>query len=146
MAVGPLLTLGQVGFGAAGAIAKGAGDAAGYRHAEDKAQRMALAARTAADETDAQLREELTTTLGNIEAIRAAANIDPTSPTGLAIMDEEQRVSDRQRRIKVGSLKAQATQYDRDAAFYGSMAGPALGLGFLNAFSGGIKTLAGLGR
>jgi hypothetical protein len=133
-----------IGLSVLSGIMGAQGQSAAYRYAQSQAERRALAARTAADQTDAALRDQLVTTLGNIEAIRASANIDPTSPTGQAILEREREVSERQRRIQVGNLQAQGAQYESDAAFYGSAASSALGIGYLNAFGSGIKSLVGM--
>jgi hypothetical protein len=146
MGIAAALSAAPLALSAFGSITEAQGKAAGYRQAEDKAQRQAMAARTAADQTDTALREELATTLGNIASIRAAANIDPTSPTGLAIAEEERRQSERQRLIRTGNLRAQATQSDRDASFNRYAASNAMTSGYINAFSQGIKGLSGLGR
>lgn len=131
-----------MGLQVAGGIMGSQGQAAGYRHAAAQAERKALAARTAADETDASLRGELMTTLGNIRAIRAAAGVLPDSPTGLAIAAGEEKESDRQRLIKVSSLIAQSKQYSDDASFYKSAASTALSTGYLTAFGKGISGLS----
>lgn len=141
-AAAPLAILGT-GMAAGGEFLKARGQAEGYRHQEEKAQRAAMAARTAADETDTVLREELNTTLGNIAAIRAASGVTLDSPTGIAITDEESRVSDRQRRISVGNLTRQATQYESDARYYRSAAGSALLAGAVGAAGTAFRGLSG---
>lgn len=138
------LAIGATGLQVMGGLSAAQGQAAGYRYAQDRAERLELNAKTAANETDTQLREELGRTLGQIQAIRAAANTDGSSPTAIAIEDEETRQSDRQRRIKVGNLNAQASQYGADAEYYGYAGGQALQTGYLNAFATGIKGLAGV--
>lgn len=88
------------------------------RAADFEAAQAEVAARHGeirAAETDAQLREELSSVIGNIRAIRASSGISPDSPTTQAIIDEESRVSERQRRIQVFNELAQA-QSDRRSA------------------------------
>lgn len=145
---GPLavgLALGGTGLQTAGEVSKGRGQAAGYQFQEAQAQRKAAATRTAADQTDAAYREELTTTLGNIGAIRAAAGVDPSSPTTAAIMEHETMISDRNRTIKVGNLTSQAESYDDSAEYYRYAAESALDTGYLSAFGTVIKGLGGAG-
>jgi hypothetical protein len=132
-----------VAFQAGGALLEGIGRSQAYRHQEDRAERLAAAARTAADQTDAHLRDELITTLGNISAIRAAAGASSDSPTSIAIMDNERDVSERQRRTRVGNLRGQAAQYDRDAEYFGSASRFALGVGAFNAFNKGFAGVVG---
>ncbi|BEV44423.1 hypothetical protein [Afipia carboxidovorans] len=137
------LSLAGAGLSAAGEISKARGQAAGYQFQEAQAQRKAAAARVAADQTDAALREELTTTLGNIGAIRAAAGIDPSSPTTDAIMQRETLISDRNRMIKVGNLNSQAEANDDAAGYYRYAAESAMNTGYMSAFASVIKGIGG---
>src|SRR5688572_30534936 len=93
------------------------GDAAAQEFKAEQAERRAEAGRLNAVQTDVFFREELNTALANIDAIRAASSIDPTSPTTAAIKSEEARISDRARNIKVQSILAQANEDEREAAF-----------------------------
>lgn len=141
----------QAGYAAAGlevvgGLLEAKGKAEGYKYSEEKARRQAAAARTAADETTAQLTDELSTTLGNIQAIRAAAGADSASPTALAIMGKETEVAERQRRIQVGNLYAQAEQSELDRRYFRSAASSALLAGTVGAFARGAKTLAATGK
>lgn len=88
----------------------------------ERAQRAAEFGRVQADQTDAQLREDLATTVANIDAIRASSNIDPRSPTGYAIKDRETYVSDRTRRNAVTSIRMQAAEDERMAQYGKSVA------------------------
>lgn len=126
-----------------GSYLQGKGLEAGYQHEEEKAQQKARAARVAADQTDAALTDELSTTLGNIRAIEAAANIDPSSPTSLAIMQHEQDVAGRAMRIKRGNYMAQAGQSESDAAYYSYAARMALPTSLVGGFASATKSLAG---
>lgn len=113
------------------------GEAKGQTAAAQQAVNAAAAARAAADQTDTQLREELRGTLGNIDAIRAAANTDPFSPTAMAVKDEERRVSTRERRIRGANARAQASAYDDTARLNMFGANAAL-------LGGGLKVGMGL--
>ena len=66
--------------------------------------------------------QKLNTTLGNIESVRAAANADPNSPTGVALMEQSESRSDSQRMAAVGSLRAQSAE-DKASADYLRRAG-----------------------
>lgn len=138
------LSLASAGLTAASGAAQGMGMSASYKQKESQAKRLEFASRTAADQTDAQFREELDKTIGNIEAIRAAAGVSGNSPTSDAIREGEEKASDRQRRIKVGNLLSQADQSAGDASYYSSAAGTALGLGALQGLAGGFNRLAGV--
>lgn len=139
-------TLASAGLSVASGVMQGQGQAAAYRAKEAQAQRTAFDARVAADQTDSQLRDELTVTLGNIDAIRAAAGVGADSPTGDAIRAKQTQVSDAQRRIRVGNLQSQADQAASDALFYHSAAGNALELGIFSGLAGGFNKLTYAGN
>lgn len=126
--------MGSMALSAGGKVVKGVGEYEAAQFAADRDERAAEFGRIKADQTDVQLREQLTTTLGNISTIRAAGNIDPLSPTTAAINTEETRVADRERNIRVGNLRMQAREDDlaakqrRRGAIYGAV-GTALGAG-----------------
>jgi hypothetical protein len=52
-----------------------------------KAARAAEFGKATAAQTDTVMREQLATVLRNIEAVRASGNVDPTSPTTVAMED-----------------------------------------------------------
>jgi hypothetical protein len=88
----------------------------------DRAERAAQFGEMQATLTDTTMRENLNTTLGNIETIRAAANADPTSPTGAVLLEHSEELSDRQRMAAVGTQRTQAAD-DRASADYLRRAG-----------------------
>src|SRR6185436_12335901 len=93
------------------------GEKAGADYKASKAARAAAFGRVQADQTSAALTEELTTTLGNIDAIRAAAGIDPTSPTSAVIRQKQEDVSNRERNTRVANILEQAQQNEFDANY-----------------------------
>ena len=103
------------------------------------AERDAMVAKTQAAQTDTALREELNRTLARIGTIRASANVGLDSPTTQAVMDEQRRVSDRERRIRVENLDIQANAKRDEAAFRRSAANMALVGGGLDAVTGMAK-------
>jgi hypothetical protein len=108
----------------------------------DRAQRAAEFGQVQATLTDVTMRENLNTTLGNIETIRAAAGIDPTSPTTAALMDRSEQLSDRQRMAAVGSQRAQSAE-DLASADYLRRAGDfAVTQSYLTAGTDVAKSLA----
>lgn len=107
---------------ATGDIMKGSATKASDDFQADRAERAAQFGQTQAMLTDTTMRENLNTTLGNIEAVRAAANVNPTSPTTVALMDRSTELSNRQRTAAVGSIKAQAAE-DQASADYLRKAG-----------------------
>lgn len=142
VALGVISLVAQVGGTIMGAQAQ----AAGAKAQQLKAQKAAQIARVQADQADSAYRDELATTLANIDTIRASANVDPTSPTAFALRREAQDDSDMQRERKVSGIRMQANQYDQDAAFYGSAARNYITAGLVNAGGqafGGLKGMMG---
>lgn len=91
-----------------------------------------------------QMTRSLNTTLGNIAAVRSAANADPNSPTGQAVRDNAEMIGTDQKNITVNSILAQSNQERNDAAYYKSAADDALFAGKIGAAAGIAKGLAGL--
>jgi hypothetical protein len=83
------------------------------------------------------MTRNLNTTLGNIDAVRAAANTDPSSPTGVAVRSNQEEIGTTNKNITVNSILQQSTQDRNDAAYYQSAASNAL-------FAGGVGAAAGL--
>lgn len=103
-------------------VTKGNATQASDNFQADRLQRAADFGQTQATLTDTTMRENLNTTLGNIEAVRAAAFTDPTSPTSIALMDQSSERSERQRLAAVGSERAQSEE-DMASADYLRKAG-----------------------
>ncbi|WP_165503974.1 hypothetical protein [Rhizobium leguminosarum] len=137
-AVGPVL-------GLAGSLVGAMGEARASNYAAQQSARAAQVGRIQADQIDSSYRDELNSTIANIKAIRASAGVDLNSPTGRAIDSKQERTSDRDRMIEVGSKRMQANQDDADAKFRRSSAkwallgGAATGLAKF-ASSGGFSS------
>jgi hypothetical protein len=86
-----------------------------------------------------QMTRNLNTTLGNIDAVRAAANADPNSPTGAAFRENQENIGTDQKNITVNSILQQSRQDRADAAYYRSAASNAL-------FGGEIGAVAGIAK
>ena len=123
----------------ASGILQGEGEQAADDYKSQKAKKAADYARVAATLTDAQMRENLNTQLANIDAIRAAGNADPNSPTSIAVKDRNAMIGDRQRNIQVGNIMAQAAQDEADAKYFSEAGDFALKMGYLS----GINNAAG---
>jgi hypothetical protein len=139
----------SLGLTAASDITKGSATQAADQFQADRAQRAAEFGLVQANLTDTTMRENLNTTLGNIESIRAAANVDPTSPTTAALMDRSTELSERQREAAVGSERAQSAE-DLASADYLRKAGDfAVSQSYLSAatdIAGGLfKATSGKG-
>lgn len=137
------LALTGLAAGTAGAATyvQAQGVAAADRFKSEQSQIAADTGRTAAAQTDSALRDELHTTLSNIEAIRASTGTTPYSPTGNAIAEKSIDESDRQRRIRVQNIMNQVGLDEQGAGFYRSAAKNALFQGALGAAASGFKVL-----
>jgi hypothetical protein len=91
-----------------------------------------------------QMTRKLNDTLGNIDAVRAAANTDPSSPTGVAVRSNQEAIGTTNKNITVNSILQQSTQDRADAAYYRSAASNALFAGGISA-AGGIAGAIGKG-
>lgn len=131
--VAAAISIGGLALDAGSKIVGAQGTAAGQEYEAQKAERAAEMGRIKSTQVDTQLLEQMNTSLGNILAVRAAANTDPTSPTGLAIMDEERRVADRERMIRRTSMEMQSEQDRTDAMFRRRSSSTALLGGYLGA-------------
>lgn len=127
----------------AGGVMKGEGDQAAADYQSAKLEKAAQYGRLAADQTDAQMRENLNTQIGNIDAVRAAAGIDPTSPTTAALRDRTEMLGGRDRSIQVGNILAKANQDQADAAYTKEAGSYAMGMDILGGIAGGAGKIAG---
>jgi hypothetical protein len=112
-----------------------------------KAQQLEQAAtygELKATQTNAAMTRNLVTTLGNIDAVRAAAGADPNSPTGVAVRDNANYLGNEQRRIKVASIEQQARTDESGAQFERSASDRALLGGDLSIAGTLLKAGTGL--
>jgi len=107
---------------AASDVTKGKATQAADSFQASRLTQAAAFGETQANLTDSTMREQLNTTLGNIEAVRAAAGTDPSSPTSIALMDQSTDRSNTQRMAAVGTIKAQDAE-DLASADYLKRAG-----------------------
>lgn len=140
-AAAPIVGLAATGFSALGSFAGASKAAQGDQFEAQNAVNAAQIGQTKAAETDANMRRRLTTQLANINAIRAGAGLDPSSPTGAAINANVQGVSDLSRTQAVENIHAQVLSDQQAAQFYTSAASSALlggDLGALGSILGGL--------
>lgn len=95
-------------------------------------------------QTNAALTRNLNQTLGNIDAVRAAARTDPTSPTGAAVRNTVEATATSDKNIQVDSIMAQAEQDQANAAYLRSASSTALLSGSIGAFGDLLKGFSGL--
>jgi hypothetical protein len=119
-------SIASTGFQAAGDYTKAAGASAADQYQADRLEVAARYGRLKAEQTGGQLTEQLNMTLSNIDAVRAAAHNDPTSPSGEAFRNYQETVGERQIGINVDNILAQSKQNEADAAYYRSASSAAL--------------------
>lgn len=122
-----------VGLSTFATLLKAEGESQADKYQAQRLERAAQYGDLKATQTSAQMTRDLTTTLGNIEAVRAAAHADPSSPSGAAYLENQETIGNTRRGIAVGSLKAQAAQDRQDAAYYRSASSNALLIGGISA-------------
>lgn len=127
----------SAGLGAVATMMQAMGTADADKYQAGRLEVAAQYGDLKAVQTGAQMTRSLNTTLGNIDAVRAAAHADPNSPTGQVVRDNQETIGTDQKSIAVGNIMAQADQDRADAAYYRSASSNAL-------LAGGISTGAGL--
>lgn len=137
------LSLASMGLSAYGAITSSEGTAAADTYKAEQLDRAAQYGDLKATQTNAQMTRNLTITLGNIDAVRAAARTDPTSPTGAAVRDYAEQTGTEQKNIKVDSIMAQAQEDEANAAYLRKASSQALLGGDLTAGGDVLKGIAG---
>ena len=138
-------SLASIGLSAYATILQAQGVAAGDDFQAAKLDQAAKYGDLKGVQVAGQMTRQLNQTLGNIDAVRAAANADPNSPTGAAFRENQETIGDTQRGIAVSSILAQANQDRNDAAYYRSAASSALFAGGIGAAAGIAKGIAGMG-
>jgi hypothetical protein len=135
------LSLGSMGLSFYSTILQAQGVESADDYQAQKLEQAATYGDLKAVQTNGQMTRALNQTLGNIDAIRAAANADPTSPTGAAVRDNAEMIGTDQKNITVDSITAQANQQRADAAYYRDAGNRAMLSGYI---SGGAQILKGL--
>lgn len=141
--IASVTSIASLGLSAVGAVEKGEGQKAADDYQAARADQAAQYGETQAAQTDANMREKLNVTLGNIDAVRAASGVDPSSPTTAALRQQTTFYSDQQRSTSVDNILEQSTQDTNDAAYYRSAGSFALNMGDLSA---GTSLLSGVSK
>jgi len=137
------LALAATGFSAAGSLFGGAKASQGDLQEAQNAVNASVMGQTKADQTDTDMRRKLTTQLANISAVRAGAGLNPNSPTGQAINNNVQSLSDTNRGYALDNIHAQVSLDNSAASFYTSSASSALMGGMFGAAGSIFKGLGG---
>ncbi len=138
------MSLASAGLSAYSTLLQAQGTADADTYQSEKLQAAATYGDLKAVQTGGQMTRNLNTTLGNIDAVRAAANADPNSPTGAAFRDNQEDIGNQNKSITVNSILQQSTQDRNDAAYYKSAASNALFSGEIGAAAGVAKAVAPL--
>ncbi|MEJ0095767.1 MAG: hypothetical protein WDN46_20875 [Methylocella sp.] len=135
------LSLLSTGLGVFGAIQQGNANAQGAEFQAQQAERASQFGQIKALQTSTFMSRNLQTSIDNIQAVRASANVEGNSPTGEAIENNVRTTGQQQISQKVQNIDAQSQQDQDAAAFYTQSANNALLGGFLG---GAGKALGGL--
>lgn len=128
------------------------GESQGDIYQAERLEQAAQYGELKAKQTGAVMTRNLNTTLANIDAVRAAAHTDPTSPTGAAVRNTVEAAGESQRSIVLGNIEAQTNQQKSDAAYYRTASANALLSGQMassadmtSAYGDLFKNIAGFG-
>jgi hypothetical protein len=136
------LSLASMGFQAMGTIDQAEGTKAADDYKSEQLQQAATYGELKATQTNAQLTQNLSMTLGNIDAVRAAGHTDPSSPTGAAVRNTVENIADTKKNIQVDSISAQAQEDEANAAYLRSAGSEALLSGEIGAGAGILSSVA----
>ena len=142
--MGQAASAGASVFEAAGSIVQGIGTSNADQYQAKEMEQAAQYGDLKAVQTNAALTRNLNQTLGNIDAVRAAARTDPTSPTGAAVRNTVEATATSDKNIQVDSIMAQANQDRANAAYLRSASSMALLSGGIGAFGDLLKGFSGM--
>ena len=138
-------SLASIGLSAYSTLLQSQGTATADQYQAEKLENAAKYGDLKALQEGGQMTRNLNQTLGNIDAVRAAANADPNSPTGQAFRDRQEAIGTDQKNIAVDSILQQSRQDRADAAYYRKAGSDALFAGDIGAAAGIAKGIAGMG-
>lgn len=139
-------SIASIGLQTYATLLKAQGQATADTYQADRLDKAAEYGDLKAEQTGAIMTRNLNTVLGNIDAVRAAAHTDPTSPTGAAVRDNQEMIGTEQRNISVNNIRAQANQSRSDAAFYRQASSDALLSGEISAGADVFKGIAAMSK
>src|SRR5260370_37235782 len=102
------LSAGSLALQGFSSLLHGQGQSEAYGFQAEKSEVAATYGELKAVQVGGQMTRNLNTTLGNIAAVRAAANTDPSSPTGAAVIENQEAIGNEHRGTKVNSIVQQA--------------------------------------
>jgi hypothetical protein len=137
-------SLASIGLDAYATMLKAQGQQTADEYQANRLDAAAKVGDAKASQTGASMSRNLVQTLGNIDAVRAAAHADPNSPTGAAFRDNEEQIGIQQMVTATGNIRTQAAQSRADAEYYRDKASDDMLLGGISAASGIVKGLSKL--
>ena len=120
------LSIASAGLGAVGKGMEAQGTSTADQFKAQQLDEAATYGELKAQQTNAQLTRNLSISLGNIDAVRAAARADPSSPSGAAVRDYVENTGTTNKNIDVDSITEQARQDEAGAAYMRSASSTAL--------------------
>lgn len=144
--IAAVASVASAGFSAAGQYEQAQGTSAADQFKAEQLDQAAQYGELKATQTSAAMTRNLVTTLGNIDAVRAAAHTDPTSPTGSAVRENVEELGNEQRGIKVAGIEQQARMDEDSAAYMRTASDQALLGGDLSIAGTLLKGVGGLGK
>ncbi len=142
-AIAPIASLASVGLSAFSSVMGGAGTKAANEMQAARLERAAAYGKVQASQVAAHDTENLAIKLDNIDAVRAAQNNDPSSPTTAAIKSRTSYLANRDQQIQVGNILAQSSEDTASADYLHQAGSYAMTMGEVGA---GANLLKGIGQ
>jgi hypothetical protein len=142
-AAGAGLSLAATGFKMLGDYTTSRAEAGADVYKAELLEQQAQYGQLKADQTNAQMTKRLAVTLGHIDAVRAAAHTDPTSPTGVAVRGEREELGTEAKNITVENILQQKRMDEANAAYMRSQSSNALLSGNISMLGGFFSGMAG---
>jgi len=143
------MSLAATGFKMLGDYTSSRAEAGADVYKSEVLEEQATYGRLKATQTNAQMTKNLAITLGHVDAVRAAAHTDPSSPTGAAVRGEYEYEGTEKKNITVANIEQQVRMDEANAAYLRSAASNAIMAGDISAagdfFSGLSGALGGPG-
>lgn len=107
----------SIGFQAAGQASAAQGQSTADLYKAEQLQQAQTYGELKATQTNAQMTRNLVTTIGHIDAVRAASHGDPNDPTNAAVRENVEDIGTQQKDITVANIEQQARMDESNAAY-----------------------------
>jgi hypothetical protein len=138
--------LAGTGFAMYADYLKSRGEKAADIFKAEELEQQAAYGRLKADQVNAQKTRNLAITLSHIDAVRAAAHTDPTSPTGAAVRGTVEERETEAKNITVENILQQARMDEANAAYMRSAGSNALLAGNFQMFADVAQGITGAAK